>query len=72
MYLLDESTWEGVCRTGREQSPIDLNPLFRLPYPTRFYLNQHYYHESNHRFFAQNNGHTGKLILKFLLRDNQA
>ena len=59
---IDQATWGGVCNTGAEQSPInlELKPFQpRLAVPTKFKLNKHYDTERVHRFFAQNNGHTG-------------
>jgi len=64
--------WEGLCKTGRRQSPINIDTKSegkRIPW-TNFQMNEQYLRETKHEFFGQNNGHSGIIHYERNFQDN--
>jgi len=59
-FHTDPSHWGGRCKTGKTQSPIDINSKNTIvaKYARRLRFNMNYF-DSHDEFYIKNNGHTG-------------
>jgi carbonic anhydrase len=59
--------WEGKCKTGKVQSPVDFNSdnIKENKTQIRLRFNQNYF-DVQQMFYLKNNGHTGEMSIKQL------
>ena len=64
IFISGPSHWAGTCKSGKSQSPIDLNgTLGSVRGPSQRLRFDSDYFKEHPKFYVTNNGHTGKVTV---------